>query len=320
MISIYFFSLLITVFLIYLTKGILDYLGLKQVVRSDGPQSHLVKKGILTSGGLLLPLPLILIYVMCFTINRWPFTWQVVHWSELLWLCACYFSFLIIGFFDDYSKVKAGKGFSMGVKFSLQILIAILLGYLFPGSYWINFFGWTLSIGLFFPFWCALVLVSTANAVNLSDGLDGLVCLPLCVIFFALYLITPFSISDISQMTLIFSAMTLGFLFFNRYPATIFLGDSGSMSLGAMLGAIALVYHMELYLIIMGALFVVETISVAIQICSFKCYGKRVFKMAPIHHHFELSGWSEPQVVLLFWMFSIIMTSAGVLCFFMLES
>lgn len=320
MMYIYVISLLIAVAIIFLTRGFLESAGLKQVVRSDGPRSHLIKKGIITSGGMLLPLPLLVIYGLCYLINTAPLTWNIIHWPEFLWLYACYVSFLIIGFFDDYTKVRDGHGFSMGIKLLLQILIAITLGYMFPGSHVINLFSWNFSIGPLYPYWCALVLVSASNAVNLSDGLDGLVCFPLCVIFLAFYLFAPGYMPDINQIALLFSAMTLAFLFFNRYPASIFLGDSGSMSLGAILGAFALMFHMESYLIIIGALFVIETLSVAIQIVSFKLYKRRVFKMAPIHHHFELSGWSEPQVVIVFWIFSILMTLLGVICFLMLES
>ncbi len=295
-----------------------------QPIRSDGPATHHVKSGTPTMGGLLILASLSVSTLL------WADLTNRYIWIALvtLWL------FGGIGFVDDYRKLvlKNTKGLSSREKYGWQSLAGLLIGlilYVTAASAaettliapFFKSFAWSLGWG-FIPF-VYFVLVGSSNAVNLTDGLDGLAIVPvvLCAatlgVFgyvlghanFAEYLGFPF-IPGSGEIAVYAAALVgagLGFLWFNAYPAEVFMGDVGSLSLGAALGVMAVIVRQELLLIIVGGVFVVETLSVMIQVGSFKTRGKRVFRMAPIHHHFELKGWPETKVIVRFWIISIIL-------------
>lgn len=305
----------------------LKRLQVGQAVRDDGPQSHLVKTGTPTMGGVLI----------LFSIFLSTLLWSNLH-SHLIWfslLALCGFGF--IGFVDDYLKVvyKNPKGLSARWKYLLQSLLAIgIAGLLFSNASladttlvvpfvkdWLPQLGWLYIILAYF------VLVGTSNAVNLTDGLDGLAILPIVFVAMALgvfayvagnhvfaeYLSIPY-VPGAGELCIFCAAIAgagLGFLWYNTYPAQVFMGDVGSLGLGAALGFIAIAVRQELVLLIMGGIFVAETISVILQVGSFKLTGKRIFRMAPLHHHFELKGWPEPKVIARFWIITVILVLVG---------
>jgi phospho-N-acetylmuramoyl-pentapeptide-transferase len=297
---------------------------LGQPVRNDGPQSHLSKTGTPTMGGLLILVSM---------------TLSTLVWADLtnrnVWiLLGTLWSFGAIGFVDDYKKLikKNHKGLASRWKYCWQTVLGLIIAailYLTAQSPaettliapFFKDFSWSMGV-LFIPF-VYLVVVGSSNAVNLTDGLDGLAIVPtiLCAgalaVFayvlghfkFADYLHYPY-IENLGEIVVFCAAMVgagLGFLWFNAYPAQIFMGDVGSLSLGAVLGVMAVMVRQELLLIVMGGIFVIETLSVMIQVGSFKTRGKRVFKMAPIHHHFELLGWPETKVIVRFWIISVVL-------------
>lgn len=295
---------------------------LGQVIRELGPQSHLSKKGTPTMGGGLI--------LLCIVIST-------VFWADVanpaIWVCLITtLLYGFIGYLDDYLKVskKNTKGLSAKQKLLGQFVVAAGVGlYLYqsgivPPSLKFPFFkGAELHLGwLYVPF-VMLVIVGTSNAVNLTDGLDGLAVGPTiitAVTFSVLaYLAGNFRIAEYLQIPYVadsgelavfgavVAASCLGFLWYNTYPAQVFMGDVGSLSLGAALGTIAVISKNELLLVLCGGVFVVEALSVITQVASFKMTGKRVFKMAPIHHHFELKGWAEPKVIVRFWIISILL-------------
>ena len=303
--------------------------GNGQPIRSDGPQRHILEKsGTPTMGGALILLAL---------------TIPTLLWADLtnpfiILVLVITLSFGAIGFWDDYLKIarQNAKGIPARTRFFLQTAIALLVAYLLKSIDKSDAFGqlaipflknFTLDMGwLFFPF-VVLVIVGTSNAVNLTDGLDGLAIGPamltaasfLIIAYvtghskFAGYLGIPY-IAGAGELAIFCGAMVgaaLGFLWFNTYPAQVFMGDVGSLSLGAALGSVALITQHELVLLIIGGIFVLETLSVIIQVASFKLIGKRVFRMAPIHHHFELKGWAEPKIIVRFWIISIILALIG---------
>ena len=322
-----------------------------QAVRDDGPQSHLTKAGTPTMGGALI-LVSIAITTLLWADLRNRFVWVVL----LVTL-----GFGAIGWIDDYRKVvyRSPKGLSARAKFVAQSAIGLLAAiYLaFSVSAPSNarflqlFIAWLASgfsldlppkADLIVPFFKSVsyplgvwgfivlsycVIVGASNAVNLTDGLDGLAIMPTAMIAGALgifayamgradfssYLLMP-HIPGAGELTVICAAIVgagLGFLWFNAYPAEVFMGDVGALALGAALGAIAVIVRQEIVLAIMGGVFVVETLSVVIQVASFKLTGKRVFRMAPIHHHYELKGWKENQVVVRFWIITMLLVLFG---------
>jgi phospho-N-acetylmuramoyl-pentapeptide-transferase len=322
-----------------------------QSVRDDGPQSHLIKAGTPTMGGALI-LVSIVITTLLWADLRNRFVWVVL----LVTL-----GFGAIGWIDDYRKVvyRNPKGLSARTKFVAQSTIGLLAAvYLaFSVSTPSNprflqlFLAWVFSglsldlpakADLIVPFfktvsyplgvWGFIVLsycviVGASNAVNLTDGLDGLAIMPTAMIAgalgifayaagradFSTYLLVP-HIPGAGELTVICAAIVgagLGFLWFNAYPAEVFMGDVGALALGAALGAIAIIVRQEIVLAIMGGVFVIETLSVVIQVASFKLTGKRVFRMAPIHHHYELQGWNENQVVVRFWIITMLLVLFG---------
>ncbi len=301
---------------------------LGQVIRKEGPQSHLKKEGTPTMGGLMLVFVIILSSLL---------------WAKLtnpyVWLCiALLIGYGYLGFIDDYKKVTKNnsKGLSARQKLFWQSIIALgLSAFAFysgnhPGEIGIPFTkGVSLTLGPFYIPLGAFVIVATSNGVNLTDGLDGLAIGPIMIATacyalicyvsgnfeFANYLKFQF-VPHAGELSIVGASVVgagLGFLWYNTYPAQIFMGDSGSLSLGGLLGLLAVLSQHELLLVIIGGVFVLETVSVITQVVSYKTSGKRIFRMAPIHHHFELKGWAEPKVIVRFWIISIILALIGLL-------
>jgi len=299
-----------------------------QSIRDDGPEAHLNKIGTPTMGGLLILLSIIF-STLC---------WGDISNRYILVVLTVTLLFGIIGLIDDYRKVihNNPKGLSAKYKYAAQSIVALGAGiYLYQSA--------TLPVEtqLLIPFFKAyifdmswlyivlvyFVIVGSSNAVNLTDGLDGLAILPTVMVAGALaifayltghirfsdYLGIPY-IPGVGEVAVFCGAMVgsgLGFLWFNTYPAQVFMGDIGSLSLGAALGIVAVVTRQELVLFIMGGVFVVETLSVVLQVSSYKLTGKRIFKMAPLHHHYELKGWPEPRVIVRFWIITVILILIG---------
>ncbi|MGI6425477.1 MAG: phospho-N-acetylmuramoyl-pentapeptide-transferase [Tepidanaerobacteraceae bacterium] len=291
---------------------ILDKLKFGQTIRIDGPKRHLKKSGTPTMGGIIF-IPAIALAALLFSHNSW----------EVYLGIASMVGFGLIGFADDFIKIikKRSLGLRANQKLVFQLILSLgLIIYIFaryprPTEILIPFnFGY-LDIGiLYIPITMIFVCMGTVNSVNLADGLDGLVSGVVAIIsfFYTVLLI----INNYGELAVFSSAITgacLGFLLFNRYPARVFMGDTGAFGLGGALAAIAVFSRSHFYLIILGMIFIIETISVVIQVIYFRLTGKRIFKMSPIHHHFELSGWSERKVVYSFWLFTFLM---GVLSLF----
>ncbi len=271
-----------------------------QSIRTEGPKSHQQKTGTPTMGGIIIVLG-ILVGTLCFA------NFSLEMYLGLLMMGG----YFVIGFIDDYIKVvlKRNLGLRAWQKLLGQIIIAILVVYLGTGygvlttSLWIPLFNVTLDVGLFYYLIVFLVLIGTTNAVNLTDGLDGLASGSVAIAAFTYTIIAIyFNKLDIAILTFSTVGATLAFLHFNKHPARIFMGDTGSLALGGVLAAAAILTQSELLLPIVGGLFVVEALSVIIQVLSYRYRNKkRVFLMSPIHHHFELKGWPETTVVYRFW-------------------
>lgn len=299
-----------------------------QSVRDDGPRTHLDKTGTPTMGGSLILLS-IAISTLCWSDLGNRYVWVVLLVT---------FLFGVIGFVDDYKKViyNNPRGLSARVKYTCQSLVAFLAAaYLYQAATTpaetqliVPFFktlvfdlGWLYVVLAYF------VIVGSSNAVNLTDGLDGLAILPTVMVAaalaifayvtgnirFAEYLGIPY-IPGVGEVAIFCGTMAgagLGFLWFNTYPAQVFMGDIGALSLGAALGIVAVVIRQELVLFIMGGVFVIETVSVILQVGSYKLTGKRIFRMAPLHHHYELKGWPEPRVIVRFWIITVVLVLIG---------
>jgi len=298
--------------------------GKGQPIRTDGPQTHLAKRGTPTMGGLMILTALVVSMILWMDLGN-RYTWAVLFVT---------LGFGAIGFLDDYDKVKkrSHKGVSGKVRLAFEFLIAGIASWLivhFNGTQlYVPFYnGPVIDLGPFYIPFAAFTIVAFGNAVNLTDGLDGLATMPViiaCLAFFVIaylvgnvkfahYLGIP-HVPGAGELTVICAAIIgagLAFLWFNAPPAAVFMGDTGSLALGGALGAIAVVAHHEIVLGIVGGLFVVEAMSVIIQVFFYKRTGRRVFKMAPIHHHFEQIGWSEPTVVIRFWIISFVLALAG---------
>lgn len=299
----------------------LSHYQIGQPVRDDGPQRHLVKRGTPTMGGVLILFAIVMPTLLWADLRN-PYVWVVLVTVA---------GFGAVGFWDDYLKVirKNPKGLSARRKFLGQVAVAgVVSVYLVASGFdthlTIPFLkGQHVELGwLFIPF-AVLVIVGASNAVNLTDGLDGLAIGPvmiaagtyLLIVYltghakFAAYLQIPY-VAGVGELSILCGAMVgaaMGFLWFNTYPASVFMGDVGSLPLGAALGAIAVVSKHELLLVLVGGIFVIEAISVIGQVAYFKMTGKRIFLMAPIHHHFELKGWQEPKIIVRFWLIAIVL-------------
>ena len=277
----------------------------RQSEREEGPESHKYKAGTPTMGGILILTALV---VSCLIFNPMDLRKGLALFLTL--------GHGIIGFLDD--SIKAVKHRNLGLtakqKLAGQFVMAavfcfILKEYLnFPTTVWIPFTTWNVDLGMLYYVFVFVMIVGTSNAVNLTDGLDGLAA-GSCAITSVAYVVISVALGYVN-FAVFSAALTgacLGFLFYNQHPAKMFMGDTGSLALGGALAAMAILTKTELLLIIAGGLYVIEALSVIIQVVSFKTRGVRVFKMSPIHHHFELSGWSEVKVVTVFWSFSAIM-------------
>ena len=324
------FTSLLVVFLI--GNPFINFFSTNQIldpIREDGPDQHIVKKiGTPTMGGVLILIGLFS------GILLWGDLTNIYIWF-LIYIVGGYG---LLGAFDDYKKVKYKNSSGISFKFKLisQILIAFL-GVLFltyfsenqdlKNLYFPFFKNLILNLGWFFIPFAIFIIVGSSNAVNLTDGLDGLATVPVILvagcfafisyvtgnIVFSEYLQIPY-IKDVGEVSVFLGAIIgscLGFLWFNAPPAKIFMGDTGSLSLGGSLGAVGIITKHEIVLAITGGLFVLEAVSVIVQVISFKMTGKRIFKMAPIHHHYEKKGWPESTVVIRFWIVAIILAMIG---------
>jgi phospho-N-acetylmuramoyl-pentapeptide-transferase len=299
-----------------------------QRVRSDGPQSHLSKAGTPTMGGALILVAIVAATLLWADLSN-RFVWIVL---------AVTVAFGLIGFWDDYLKLVVGdsRGLIARYKYFWQSVaglgaaIALYATAKTPveTTLIVPFFkDFVLPLGPLFIVLAYFVIVGSSNAVNLTDGLDGLAIMPAVLVagalgvfayasgnvVFANYLGIPY-IAGTGEVLVVCTAIFgagLGFLWFNTYPAQVFMGDIGALALGAALGVIAVIVRQEIVLFVMGGVFVMETVSVILQVGSFKLRGKRIFRMAPIHHHFELKGWAEPKVIVRFWILTVILVLVG---------
>jgi len=306
----------------------LNYHQIGQVVRDDGPETHLSKAGTPTMGGALI-LVSIIVSSLLWADLRNPNVWVVVLVTGL---------FGAIGWIDDYRKIfeQNPKGLPARWKYFWQSLIGLFAAvYLYTNAaspvetqLFVPFFkDFALGLGPFYIVIAYFMIVGFSNAVNLTDGLDGLAILPTVMVGAALGIIAyltghaQFSeylgiayIAGAGELGIFCGAMAgagLGFLWFNTYPAQVFMGDVGALALGAALGVVAVIVRHEIVLLIMGGVFVMETLSVILQVASYKLTGKRIFRMAPLHHHFELKGWPEPRVIVRFWIITVILVLCG---------
>ncbi|MEX1829381.1 phospho-N-acetylmuramoyl-pentapeptide-transferase [Luteibacter aegosomatis] len=299
-----------------------------QVVRSDGPQTHLSKAGTPTMGGLLI------LFAIGISTLLWADLGNRYVWTVLLVTVL----FGVIGFYDDYRKLvlKDSRGLASRWKYFWQSVFGLAAAvFLYHTAqlpaetalYVPLFKQVALPLGALFVVIGYFIIVGFSNAVNLTDGLDGLAIMPSVLVsgalgvfaylagnkLFSEYLGIP-SIPGAGELAVFCSALAgagLGFLWFNTYPAQVFMGDVGALAIGAALGCVALIVRQEIVLLVMGGVFVMETASVMLQVGSFKLRGKRIFRMAPIHHHFELKGWPEPRVIVRFWIISVVLVLIG---------
>ena len=295
-------------------------LKMGEVIRNDGPQSHVQKKGTPTLGGIL-----ILGAVICSTLLWGNLT------NQFIWVAIFVtVGFGALGLVDDLKKLKKGKGISMRTKLFGQTVVALIAGYYLTfilqldTHLYVPFFkNVTPDFGWFFIIFVSFVIVGASNAVNLTDGLDGLAIGPAAIAFgtylvfvyctgnykIAQYLQIPF-VKGSGELAIFCGALLgagMGFLWYNTYPAQIFMGDVGSLALGGALGTVAVIAKQEIVLAIVGGVFVMETLSVIFQVGSYRLRKKRIFRMAPLHHHFELKGWREPKIIVRFWIITVLL-------------
>jgi phospho-N-acetylmuramoyl-pentapeptide-transferase len=312
---------------------IIDHLRLRQgkgqPIRSDGPQSHIItKKGTPTMGGLMI-LSGLVVSTLLWANPLDPYVWIVL---------AVTLGFGLVGFYDDYLKVtkQSSSGFGGRMRLAIEAIIALAACYalvrlgrdISATSLAIPFFkDVIINFGWLFVIFGAFVIVGAGNAVNLTDGLDGLAIVPVMIASASFGMVSYLAgnavfsdylqinyVSGTGELAVLCGAVVgagLGFLWFNAPPASIFMGDTGSLALGGMLGAVAVAVKHEIVLAVIGGLFVLEAVSVIVQVASFKLTGKRIFRMAPLHHHFEQLGWTEPQIVIRFWIISVMLALAG---------
>ncbi len=306
----------------------LNYRQIGQAIRDDGPQSHLAKSGTPTMGGALILVSIMLSTLLWSDLSN-RYVWVVMVVTGI---------FGAVGWVDDYRKVieKNPRGLPARWKYFWQSVAGLGVAiYLYStaespvttGLYLPFINGMVVDMGIFFVVFTYFVVVGSSNAVNLTDGLDGLAILPTVLVGgalgliaylvgnvkFAEYLMIPY-VAGSGELIVFCASLVgagLGFLWFNTYPAQVFMGDVGALALGAALGTLAVIVRHEVVLFIMGGIFVLETVSVILQVASFKLTGKRIFRMAPIHHHFELKGWPEPRVIVRFWIITVILVLIG---------
>ena len=299
-----------------------------QTVRDDGPESHLSKAGTPTMGGALI------LVAVAISVLLWSRLDNRYVWIVLLTTLA----FGVVGLVDDYRKLvlRDPKGLPARWKYLWQSLLGLAAAYALYATAQVPaetqlivpfFKNVVIDLGPWFILLAYFVIVGSSNAVNLTDGLDGLAILPTVMVAGALgvfayvsghlylskYLLIPY-LPGVGELAIFCGALVgagLGFLWFNAYPAQVFMGDVGALALGAALGIVAVAVRQELVLFIMGGLFVVETVSVILQVASYRLTGRRIFRMAPLHHHFELKGWPEPRVIVRFWIITVILVLVG---------
>jgi phospho-N-acetylmuramoyl-pentapeptide-transferase len=304
-------------------------LSVGQNIRDVGPQAHLLKAGTPTMGGLLILFALTVSTLLWAVLDN-PYTWVVLGVT---------LAFGGIGFLDDYLKVKRERnlGLTSRQKFGMQVLAALAAGaavLVLPGEYAIEptlalpfFKALVLQLGIFYVPFAVLVLVGSSNAVNLTDGLDGLaigstmIAAGTYAIFtyvagnrvIATYLQVEY-VSGVGEATVFCGALvgaSLGFLWFNSHPAEVFMGDVGSLSIGGAIGIVAVLCKQEVLLVVVGGIFVMEALSVMLQVAFFRATKRRIFRMSPLHHHFELVGWAEPKIIVRFWILAMIFSLIG---------
>lgn len=293
--------LLGTPYLSYLKKNLYG-----QSIREDGPESHAKKAGTPTTGGVIIVLPAVIAIIITSLMEQQTSI-------EALIVVATFIFSMFMGLQDDVIKItkKQNKGLSAIQKIFLQLIIAAIpVFYMtFLGYKSVIFFDiLSIDLGFLYPLFGLMVIIGTSNAVNLTDGLDGLASGTSFIAFLgATVICLIINRIDLAIVACAIAGSCLAFLYFNRHPAKVFMGDTGSLAIGTALGALAVVGKFEMWLLILGGVFVMETLSVILQVISFKTTKKRIFKMSPIHHHFELSGWSETKVVYVFWAVGLIL-------------
>ena len=321
-----FFSLIFGKFII---NKLISFQPIGQPIRKDGPEKHIIEKaGTPTMGGVLI--------LSSMTISL--FLWADLS-NKFVWIC--FFSSIIfglIGFYDDFQKVKYQnhKGIKVSTRLLLQIFFSFVILYFIMNTIPNNisttisfpfFKNLIIDLGIFYFFIGMIIIVGSANAVNLTDGLDGLAIVPVMIVamtfafiayvagnvIFSEYLQISY-IENSGELTIFCGAVigsALGFLWFNAPPAKVFMGDTGSLAMGGAIGSLAIIVKHEIVLAIVGGMFVLETVSVIIQVLSYKLTGKRIFRMAPLHHHFEKKGWAESTIVIRFWIITVVLALIG---------
>lgn len=307
-------AIAVTVILGYFAIPLARKYKARQSIREEGPRSHRAKAGTPTMGGLFMILAAVIVIL-----------WNQLLDTPVLWLLFLTIGHGVLGFLDDF--IKAEKKRNLGLTAKQKLLGQLILSVLFcwgcietlhlPLSISIPFLHTELSIGSFYYIFVILVLIGGSNAVNLTDGLDGLAS-GCCVVAFFAYGVYCYlhGLHNLGYFITILAGACIGFLFFNYHPAKIFMGDTGSLALGGAIAGISVITRTELLLLFLGIIFVLEALSVIIQVASFKMTGKRVFKMSPLHHHFELCGWSEVRVVWSFWLFECIFAGTALILSF----
>jgi phospho-N-acetylmuramoyl-pentapeptide-transferase len=297
---------------IFLSPKFIEFLRKRefgQQIREDGPQGHHQKAGTPTMGGIIIFLAVAVAFLILT-----EYEWRSIGVFGAAMACA------LLGFADDYIKLVRRRSLGLRARTKLGVTIAISLGLWYVARYEahltptleLNFVDYHIYLGWLYPFLIYLVVAGTTSAVNLTDGLDGLAAGCAAIVLLAYIGITFFAGDyDMAMLAGCLGGACIGFLWFNAFPATIFMGDTGSLGLGGAIAGLAVMTKTELLLILIGGIFVVEALSVAIQVISFQTTRRRVFLMAPIHHHFELKGWSETKIILRFWIVASICGAIG---------
>ncbi|MBR0597067.1 phospho-N-acetylmuramoyl-pentapeptide-transferase [Sinanaerobacter chloroacetimidivorans] len=304
-------AFIITVIGTPLTIPVLKRIKAGQSIREEGPKSHMVKSGTPTMGGIAI---IGAVLITCFTAGKIT--------TDLVIIIVAFVAFGALGFIDDFVKVslKRNLGLTAKQKLLLQIIIAACLALyqsrvsVYGTSVFIPFVNMYLDFGIWYIPFISFVVVSMVNSVNLTDGLDGLASgVTLIVALFLALVGTTYGFTTTAIFCAAMAGACFGFLMFNKHPAKVFMGDTGSLALGGGIAAAAIMMNIELIIPIAGGVYVAEALSVVLQVASFKLRGKRIFKMAPLHHHFELSGWKETKVVGVFWMVTFVLCAISLL-------
>ncbi len=289
-----------------------------QYIREEVSKMHAYKEKTPTTGGIFIVSSILIGSLITLFMAQQTTTRAVIVLMTLIF-------YTLTGFEDDIKKIKAhhNLGLSAKAKLMLQIAVAMLPAFyiIFSNQTQITFLNFSFNLGWFYPLFVVFMMVGASNALNLTDGLDGLAASSSFIAFFACAIICFLNNNiDLAIISIATSAACLGFLYFNKKPAKIFMGDTGSLALGGLLATIAIMGKFELWLIPIAIIFIIETLSVMIQVTSYKLTGKRVFKMSPIHHHFELCGWSENKIVIVFSLITLIACCVSVLIYYFFKA